>query len=351
MWTITNNTPFAAERCWVRDRNGAEVWLVAVKGTFLIASDGSTQLADQQEKVCLAPAHRGAPDTSSLLYDSDLNHTKLNTDVVLNGHAYAPSGRRALHVDVRLRVADVDKTLRVFGDRIWKRTLLGLSPSDPQPFEKLPITYERAFGGRDPGPNDLPHGAWDERNPVGVGFALRREHLVGQPVPNVEHLDALIDSWNQRPEPAGFGPIAGHWKSRVRFGGTYDEAWSRERQPLLPNDFDERFYQCAPADQQARGFLSGGERVELFNLTPDGVLSFQLPRLTLGFKTDFEDGSSELHRSKLHTVIVEPDVPRVMLVWHSQLPCHHKVLKLKTTHLTVKRRVLAAGAGAAGMTA
>ncbi len=351
MWTVTNNTPFAAERCWVRDKDGAEVWLVAVKGTFLIASDGSTQIADQQENVCLAPVHRGAPATSSLLYDSDLNHTKLNTDIVLNGHAHAPSGRQALRVDVRLRVASVDKTLRVFGDRIWKRTLFGLSPGEPQPFEKLPITYERAFGGRDPGPTNAPHGAWDQRNPVGVGFALHRDHLIGRPLPNVESRDALIDRWNKRPEPAGFGAVAGHWTSRVKFGGTYDETWSRERQPLLPNDFDEHFYQCAPADQQARGFLTGGERVELFNLTPSGEMSFQLPLLTLGFKTDFDDGSSEHHRGKLHTVIIEPDVPRVMLVWHSQLPCHHKVLKLETTHVTVKRRVSATSPLAAGIAA
>lgn len=349
MWTITNNTPFAAERCWVRDNDGAEVWLVAVKGTFFIEPDGSTRLADRQEAVCLAPVHRGAPGASSLLYDSDLNHTKVNTDVVLNGHAYAPGGRPASQVDVRLRVAGIDKTLRVFGDRIWKRTLLGLSPGDPQPFERLPITYERAFGGRDPAPTDSPQGAWDERNPVGLGYALSREHLAGQAAPNVEYREAPIDRWSQRLAPAGFSAVASHWKPRVQLAGTYDEVWSRERQPLLPDDFDERFYQCAPADQQARGFLSGGELVELSNLTPDGALSFRLPRLTIGFKTDFEDGSSQRHPGRLHTVIVEPDVPRVMLVWHSQLSCHHKVLRLKTTHLALKPRVLAASAGTAGL--
>ncbi len=38
---LNNKTPFAAERSWVRDRNGAEVWLVAVKGTFNILPDGT----------------------------------------------------------------------------------------------------------------------------------------------------------------------------------------------------------------------------------------------------------------------------------------------------------------------
>src|SRR5215470_11784720 len=118
MWTITNNTPYAAERCWVRDKNGAEVWLVAIKGTFLIRPDGSTQIADQQENVCLSPVYRGEPGASSVLYESDLQHTKLNTDVVVNAHAYAPHGHPARQIDVNVKVANVNKSLRVFGDRV-----------------------------------------------------------------------------------------------------------------------------------------------------------------------------------------------------------------------------------------
>jgi len=76
MWTLTNNTPFAAERTWVRDKNGAEVWLVAVKGTFSIEPDGSIQLAEEQEEVNIAPKFRGDPQSASLLYDTDLPHTK-----------------------------------------------------------------------------------------------------------------------------------------------------------------------------------------------------------------------------------------------------------------------------------
>ncbi len=32
MWALTNETPYSAERTWVRDEIGREVWLVAVKG-------------------------------------------------------------------------------------------------------------------------------------------------------------------------------------------------------------------------------------------------------------------------------------------------------------------------------
>ena len=51
MWQIDNQTPFAAERGWVRDRTGAEVWLVAVKCTFDIDRDGSTAISAEQPPV------------------------------------------------------------------------------------------------------------------------------------------------------------------------------------------------------------------------------------------------------------------------------------------------------------
>ena len=331
MWTITNNSPFAVERSWVRDKNGVEVWLVAVKGTFLISHDGSVQLAEEQEEVCLAPKFRGESDKSSLLYDSDLVHTKSRTDVLLHGHAYAPGGEPTTKVIVRLRIADIEKDLYVVGDRVY--SLFGLKLSKPKPFTKMPLIYERAYGGTDQVSKNPKKHSWNPRNPVGCGFATRAVHRDGKPAPNIGDPKAWI-----RNRPVGFGPIAGHWKPRIKYAGTYDEKWEKNRLPLLAEDFDERFYQSAPEDQQVP-FLKGGELVELYNLTPDGLLRFRLPRVTLGFETVFDNADNELHRSSLHTVILEPDVPRVMMVWHTHLPCHHKVLKLLTTRIVLKRRI------------
>ncbi|MEP6652619.1 MAG: hypothetical protein ABJA82_04640 [Myxococcales bacterium] len=50
MWQIENRTPFAAGQGWVRDRNGAETWIVAMKTTFDVRLDGSTALASVQPK-------------------------------------------------------------------------------------------------------------------------------------------------------------------------------------------------------------------------------------------------------------------------------------------------------------
>jgi hypothetical protein len=62
-----------------------------------------------------------------------------------------------------------------------------------------------------------------------------------------------------------------------------------------------------------------------------------LPKIFLGFDTRFYDGSREIHKErKLHSVILEPDHPRVSLVWHSALPCHFKVQKLERTIVTLR---------------
>lgn len=343
MWVLSNNTPFASERTWVRDKSGAEVWLVAVKGTFSIELDGSIQLTEEQEEVNIAPKFRGTPKNSSLLYDTDLPHTKKNTDILIEGHAYAPHGQPVTKVNVALRVANIRKKLRVTGDRIWQKSFGGVTLSRPQPFVKIPLTYERAFGGTDQTSENPKYHGWEPRNPVGCGFATKADHLIGKSVPNVEDPFSLISNWKQRPRPVGFGPIAGHWSPRIELAGTYDEKWKKNRLPLLPEDFNETYYQCAPQDQQIPGYLKGGELFELYNMTPTGELKFRLPQESLEFTTHFDDNSTEEHRAVLHTVIVKPDFHKVVMVWHTNLECHHKVLKLLCTTIRLKQRILQPG--------
>ena len=340
MWQVDNRTPFAAERGWVRDRNGAEVWLVAVKCTFDIKSDGSTEVAKDQPPVLRVPEYFGEPGKSSIKYEADLVLAKTTTDVIVVGHAYAPHGKPVSVLDVGFRVGPVQKLLRVLGDRTWNAS----GPTNPLPFMKMPLVYERAFGGVD-GKSTQPDKDWDWRNPVGTGFAAKKAHLDGVSMPNVEHIDSPLRNWDDRPPPAGFGVIAGHWQPRVALAGTYDERWMKTRQPLLPEDFDDRFFQCAPADQQAPQSLVGGEPVVLLNMTPSGDLRFALPRVFLRLETRFYGGTRQVHgQPKLHTVILEPDYPRVSLVWHSALPCHSKVQKLERTIVTVKPVVRAGAA-------
>jgi hypothetical protein len=332
MWQIDNRTPFAAERGWVRDRHGTEVWLVAVKCTFDILPDGTTRVSDQQPPVLRVPEYHGEPGKSSPKYEADLVLTKTTTDVLVVGHAYASGGRLVSELDAGFRVGPIKKVLIVSGDRRWR----AMGRSSPEPFARMPLVYERAFGGVDV-KSSHPERDWEWRNPVGTGFAVSRDHVTDLALPNVEYPDERVGSWSDRPRPAGFGAVPCHWQPRVAFAGTYDDKWMQTRQPLLPDDFDDRYFQCAPVDQQAPTFLRGGEPVVLSRLTPGGELQFTLPKVFLGFDTRFYDGTREIHKErKLHTVILEPDYPRVSLVWHTALPCHFKVHKLERTVVTLK---------------
>lgn len=322
MWQVENATPFAAAGNWVRGRDGGEVWLVAVRCTFRVRPDGTTSPAEEQEPPVLAPKSRGGPAASSLLHDSDFYLTKPTTDILLHGTAHAPGGKPATEVEVTLRVGDVRKTLRVTGDRVYEKGVVGHATGRPQPFTTLPLTYERAYGGADPTPKDPERPQFEPRNPVGTGFAP----VAGKTAPNVEY-----PGLTRGREPAGFGPVPPHWQPRAKYAGTYDDAWRCDRCPLYPDDLDDRFFLCSPEDQRPKEHLRGGEAVELVNLTPGGRLAFTLPRVAFAFDTYFRGGERVRHRGKLHTVLLEPDGPRVILVWRTELPCHPKVLKLERT--------------------
>jgi len=178
-------------------------------------------------------------------------------------------------------------------------------------------------------------------NPVGTGVATRRRGLlVGQPVPNVEALGKSA----ARPRAAGFGAVCSYWAPRAQYAGTYDAAWLERRKPLLPEDYDPRWLNCAPDDQQIRGRYAGGDRIDVVNMSPEGIFGFVVPKTVLGFRTYFATGRRgpphiEDHRSSIKTVIVEPDERRFIVVWQSTLECHARFANLDETVLRVKHRV------------
>src|SRR5688572_6835499 len=63
-------------------------------------------------------------------------------EVLVAGHAHPPT-RPAPQCAVRVQAGPVDKTVYVFGDRRWK----GDRPTEPEPFERMPLTWDRAYGG------------------------------------------------------------------------------------------------------------------------------------------------------------------------------------------------------------
>lgn len=312
---VANTTPFEAGAYAVADRDGADLLLVVVRGTYVLDGRGRLGLADAQTPVTLEDTYTGEPGASGLAAASDFALGKPATDVVLTGHAYADRPG-ATSVDVGLQVGPVRRLLRVFGDRFWRRSMGALRMSAPAPFARMPLVYERAFGGVDATADDPRHHEAEARNPVGVGFRARRGARPDDaPLPNLEDLGALITTPDDRPAPAAPGPVPPAWAPRAAYAGTYDAAWEATRRPLLPLDFDARFFNAAAPGLVAPGRLRGDEPVALIGVSPDGPLRFALPGVTPGgAAVSRTDGARPLAFA-LDTVALAPDDRRVTLVW------------------------------------
>ena len=60
---IVNNSPIAATSYFMMDKEGAEVVLLIVKGTWRIAGCGELTLADEQEPIRSEPLYRAVSYT------------------------------------------------------------------------------------------------------------------------------------------------------------------------------------------------------------------------------------------------------------------------------------------------
>lgn len=221
---------------------------VIVKATFGLVHGGPARLIAPVGLARSDKHHDGSP-ASSLEEASEIAPYLPCGGVTLRGHAHAPSGKTVPAMSVRLAIYRdrplIEKTLHVFGDR----TRTSQSSSNPVPFQRVPIVYERAFGGS----------SVDE-NPVGVGA-----DPAGRSLPNI------VDPTDPR-RPAGFGPISRYWGSRKRLLGGAERRSLEAPVAEIPDGFDWRYFLAAPADQQLEP-LAGDEWIVL-----DG-LNASLPRL------------------------------------------------------------------------
>jgi hypothetical protein len=323
---ISNQTDFAVDNNLVLDMDGRENLVTVINATFDLTEDG-LEVSDNQEPVFLINQHHSDPVQSSLAYQEEFAFDKPGTDVVLNGHVYHPDGE-GLWCDVAVRVAQQHKIVRVFGDRTWEPGLGKLEISAPKPFRKIPLLFEHAYGGtvRDAQNNTIFHPS----NPLGLGFGLSRDTLTGARLPNLENPATLIRSWKDQPAPACFGFVSHHWQPRVSLTGTMDEAWEKSRMPLLPLDFDNRYFMGGPQELQMIPHMNGGEEIEIINAAAQGRLVFRVPKIHLGLLTRIKRGE-KAHRPQLATLIIEPDKKRVILVYTSVLPCHRQRYDIKET--------------------
>ncbi|WP_438030173.1 DUF2169 domain-containing protein [Sorangium sp. So ce233] len=213
---------------------GAERLTVIVKATFTLVHERCAELAAAADLVRADQPREG---WGSLDEACETAPYLPSAGVLVRGHASAPAGETATSLSVRVALFRDDrwilnKVLHVFGD--YTRAALS-----PRPFSRVPIVYERAYGG--------PH---VDANPVGVGADTV--------------LPSIVDPTDPT-RPAGFGPIARHWAPR-RHLLARDQAPDRPV-PELDASFDFRYFHAAPPDQQLE-FLRGDEWIFLEGLHP-----------------------------------------------------------------------------------
>lgn len=325
MLQFHNQTPFEGKIFATPDQTGVDSICAVVKATFTIGS--RIDIADKQAPVSMKEEYFGEPGKSSVRIPSDFALTKPGTDVVMTGWACSSAGTVARYVDVRLRVGSMSKIVRVFGDRVWERTAMGFGITQPAPFERMPLIWERAYGG-----SDLSDGmpVAEDRNPVGTGFFADRgaKPIPGTPLPNLEDPYQSISSPGDRPAPAGFGPICGHWQPRRSYAGTYDAGWQANRAPYLPADFDPRFFQVAPLDLISPAPLNGGEPVEIAGVWPGGPLQFYLPLFNVQFKF-LVDQDVQSRPGVLDLVWFDIENLQLAMTWRSSLALDKRIRRVR----------------------
>jgi len=328
---LLNATRMQAGYTLGMEPSGRESLVVVVKGTFRLPLDGEApQFAAEQAPLIDADTFSGEPGFSAPVYECDYAPFKPRCDVILNGSAYAPRGRLTRRVTVSLRAGTIAKSFDVVGNRNWVGALLGVVAGPPEPFASMPVSYDRAFGGIDSAHPDPARHRYYERNHAGVGFhvQLEREFIDGAPMPNTEEAGRSITDPRGSYRPMAFGSIGRAWQPRPKLAGTYDQNWLDNIFPFLPPDFDPRYYQAAPEDQQI-DYPRGGEEIVLQNLTPNGYVAFQLPAIDVPIVYYRKNAENEETQAVIDTIVLEPDLGRFTMTWRSSLPLRRNIFEIE----------------------
>ncbi len=336
-----------------------------VKRTYALDASGRLSLADEQVPLTEDPeVELDAYGGHKLLCDdTDLGPPKEATDVVFTGSAYAEG--RATEVFAALVVGGFARRLRVSGERRAEVRADGsVRFSAPEPFERVEMSYEQAYGGYDehahwklePPSSEAVHrlgrpvGLYAyPRNSAGAGYFIDvdRRRADGARLPQIEDPSELLlperlflpsaRAWIDAPLPGALGWLHHAWYPRMfRYAGpllAYDPPAHPIReialgegddlaspQPLAPGTIHPRALQGS-APGLARTRLRGDEPVILQHLHPHSAdLRFALPGEAPSFTLRPPDVKSFQPKPTLQTVRIEPDSGRISLVWCGVVP-------------------------------
>jgi hypothetical protein len=292
---------------------------------------------------------------------------KYLTDVVVRGHVYPQTKS---HAQAEVQVPPFAKVLSVSGDRRCVRGPDGrVRFSSPEPFEKIPLEYDRAYGGIDKRSEIKHRVLWKAlepymdkpvdlaayslyaypRNRHGRGYLVEatEEAVEELLLPNIEDPQDLLApdrlaagdpyAWHTMPLPAGTTWVPPAYFGRGVFAGMFPY-WKH-----LPDELTEfaRFF----LPREVKGVSIFGENPLVLRFTNGASLGLQLPylkprtRITLlqmhatapRLEIELPDDAPRISTGALqggpvetepvlHTVEIEPDQGRLSLVWRGATP-------------------------------
>ncbi|MGF1806328.1 DUF2169 domain-containing protein [Aliivibrio sifiae] len=319
LWDIEQHDSYALKGRFQRDRQGHEVWVLSMKRAW-VWLEGRWVEEETPAIINDDPIYTGDAGFSAMISDHDFPIHKKNTDLLVYGKAKTYAKKPMNSHTCRLLIDEhIDKSLTIIGERQWIDHSGSLTVSSAKPFIERDIDYTHAIGG-------------DERNRLGSGIADTNEELASMKVPSVFYVGQNWQANSNKVQVAGFGPLPPFFSERSRWAGTFDERWQEERRPLWPIDFDDRFYQSAPSDQQCKGYLIGGERLMVSGFCHHDALSFRIPTEKYQATVTFQD-KEEISLMPIYTVWIDANKKRVEVIYTASFHCQDREHLLTSSRL------------------
>lgn len=363
MTIIDNHT--GAPHFWIEQAGpeGIPLNVLIVRATFDFVEHGEPMVFSKvQRPIVLGDKFAGPANIDPLRAviedDGDVLPFKPGTDILVTGHARAPSGRAQTEWLASLRVGPKIKILRLHGHRRFRKRWFGWRLDPTEPVDRIPLDYRLAYGGCIDVPARLTGDGKAESikhpaNPAGCGWLpkpavykqlskparqyvakwVREQKVLA--APQIEAASAPVLHPFHELGPQGFSAIARWWAPRQAHQGTCDDHWRNGRYPLLPEDFDSRYYQSAHPDLVCTPHLARNEVVTLDGLLPE-KREMRLPGWRLVAVVTRASGASTVCFPVLDTVRFDLDRAEASLVWRAHFDRNDPVVEIALAATTAE---------------
>lgn len=320
---LVNTSPAVANLA-MGDLEGTPIkyGMLTAKLTYSISREGELEL-DTQNPL---PLLRESAETELGLIPSDSVARRDDVlEVVVLGAAYS-GGEPSC--EIRLRVGTETRRIQVFGNRRWEGKGSDARISSPEPFERMPLTWSRAFGGR----CELKIDEWsaldinDAMNAQGRGFDVDKmaedvgkafECSNGYPeydyerlLPNLEDPECLIQDWSDAPLPVCWATVPKDIGFGVR--PQIDQVEQTGEPMSMKETLRHTMHQAHSTWVIPRP--AANQSIEMINLTSERELRFGLPQVQVF--ADYELGDRAGTRELMpHMLLLLPEERRLCLVF------------------------------------